>query len=367
MRIIISGGGTGGHLFPGIAVAEEILHSVAHSAVLFVATDRETDAKVLKGRSFPFVPLKCQGIKGKSIVQKLIALIRLPMSFWHAWQIVREFRPDVVLGVGGYVTGPVLLAAWLMQIPSCIHEQNSVPGLANRMLAKIVRKIFISIPGSDKRFPSDKCVLTGNPVRKEVRAMAGGEKRGEDFTLVVMGGSLGAHSINVMMIDGVRLIKRMFPEGFNIIHQTGKQDVKTVRAVYEEVGIPAKVASFFSQMPFVLAKADLVVARAGATSLAELTVMGKPMILVPYPHAADNHQEINADWLVQGGAAIKCMESETTGMDLAKIILDLVENQPKRERMATMAHRLGEPDAAKNIVRQCLDLATASSGNMSQG
>ncbi len=361
MRMIICGGGTGGHLFPGVSVAEEVLYSVARSEILFVATDRETDAKILTGRSFPFIPLKSQGIKGKSIVQKVMALLQLPLSLWEAWGILSRFKPDVVLGVGGYVTGPVLLAAWLRQIPTCIHEQNSVPGLANRILARIVRKIFVSIPGSEKRFPANKCVYTGNPVRKEVRAMASGEKRAESFTLVVMGGSLGAHSINTMMIEGARLIRRTLPDGFNIIHQTGRKDTKKVRAAYEEAGIPARVAPFFNQMPFVLAKADLVVARAGATSLAELTVLGKPMILVPYPAAADNHQEINADWLVEAGAAIKCREHETTGIDLAKIILDLVGNETKRERMATMAHKLGEPNAATHIVRQCLDLASAHS------
>ena len=366
MRMMITGGGTGGHLFPGVAVAEEVLHSVARSKVLYVSTDRETDSKVLKDRSFPFVALKSQGIKGKSLVKKLAALFALPMSLWDAWGIISKFRPDVVLGVGGYVTGPVLLAAWLKRIPTCIHEQNSVPGLANRILAKIVRKIFISIPGSEKCFPAKKCVYTGNPVRKEVRALAGGEKRNESFTLVVMGGSLGAHSINTMMIEGVRLIKRTPPTGMNIIHQTGRQDTQKVREAYEEAGIPAKVASFFTQMPFVLAKADLVVARAGATSLAELTVMGKPMILVPYPYAADNHQEVNADWLVEAGAAIKCNESETTGMDLAKVILDLAENDSKREKMANMAHKLGEPNAAKNIVRQCQDLAAARLSNYEQ-
>lgn len=364
MRVMICGGGTGGHLFPGIAVAEEVLHSVARSKVLFVSTDRETDANILAGRAFPFVPLQSQGIKGKSLVQKLGALLQLPLSLRDAWRIISEFRPDVVLGVGGYVTGPVLLAAWLRRIPTCIHEQNSVPGLANRILAKIVKKIFISIPGSDTRFPAKKCVFTGNPVRKEVRAFSGGEKRGDSFTLVVMGGSLGAHAINAMMMEGVQLIRKILPEGFNIIHQTGSQDVEEVRETYEKIGIPARVCSFFDQMPFVLAKADLVVARAGATSLAELTVMGKPMILVPYPYAADNHQEINADWLVGAGAALKCVERETTGLELARIIVDLVQNNKKREIMANKAHELGEPCAAQKIVRQCLDLAYANTGNL---
>lgn len=367
MRLVISGGGTGGHLFPGIAVAEELLHTVAHSEVLFVATDRETDAKILTGRPFAFVPLASLGLKGKSLGQKMAALLALPRSVWRAWQILGEFQPDVVLGVGGYVTGPVLLAAWLRRLPTCIHEQNSVPGLANRILARIVKKIFLSIPGSERRFPAGKCLFTGNPVRKEVRALAGGEKRGEIFTLVVMGGSLGAHGINTLMMEAALLLKRALPDGFSIIHQTGKQDVKKVRAVYAEVGIPARVASFFNQMPFVLAKADLVVARAGATSLAELTVMGKPMVLVPYPQAADNHQEINADWLVKGGAAVKCLEGQITALEFAELIIELVENLAKRQEMAAMASRLGEPEAAKNIVRQCLALAAARSGQDMQG
>lgn len=358
MRMLICGGGTGGHLFPGIAVAEEVLDSVPRSEVLYVATERETDAKVLRDKPFPFVVLKSQGIKGKTGRQKLGALLRMPGSLWDAWRIISRFRPDVVLGVGGYVTGPPLLAAWLRRIPTCIHEQNSVPGLANRLLGRLVKRVFVSFPGSEQRFPARKCLFTGNPVRKEVRALSGGEKIGDNFTLVVMGGSLGAHSINTMMMEAAQIMRTTVPAGFVVIHQTGRQDSKSVRQAYKEAGIPARVASFFSQMPFVLAKADLVVGRAGATSLAELTVMGKPMILIPYPHAADNHQEINADWLVEAGAAIKCREKETSGAELAALIVELAQDDQKRRKMADRAHKLGEPAAAKKIVRHCLDLCS---------
>jgi UDP-N-acetylglucosamine--N-acetylmuramyl-(pentapeptide) pyrophosphoryl-undecaprenol N-acetylglucosamine transferase len=359
MRLLISGGGTGGHLFPGIAVAQEVLHSVSRSEVLFVSTDRETDRRVLAGVDFATMPLKAKGIKGKSIIDRLLALAQLPLSLFAAIKIIREFKPDVVLGVGGYVTGPVLLAARILGVPTCIHEQNSVPGLANLLLSKFVTQVYVSLPGTEKMFPENKTVLTGNPVRQEVRALSGGERKGGGFTLLVMGGSLGAHAINKAMIDAVRVLKRRVPPGFVIIHQSGKDDEAQVRKAYKEGGLTSKVSSFFDTMPLTMAKADLVVGRAGATSLAELTVMGKPMLLIPYPHAADNHQEINAQMIVRAGGAKMIRESELSGIGLAEEILDLVSSDGKRQKMANMALKFGEPNAAKKIVRGCLDLATA--------
>ncbi len=359
MRILISGGGTGGHLFPGIAVAQEVLHSVSRSEVLFVSTDRDTDRRVLAEVPFATVSLEVKGIKGKSLVDRLLALLQLPLSLFAAFKIVRGFNPDVVLGVGGYVTGPVLLAARLLGIPTCIHEQNSVPGLANRLLAKFVAKIYVSLPGTEEMFPKNKAVLTGNPVRQEVRALSGGERNNGAFTLLVMGGSLGAHAINRAMIEAVRVLKRRVPAGFVIIHQTGTEDEGQVRRAYKDGGLTSKVTPFIDAMPMTMAKADLVVGRAGATSIAELTVMGKPMILIPYPYAADNHQEINAQMLVNVGGAKMIRESELSGIGLAEEILDLVGSDGKRQKMANMALKFGEPDAARKIVRGCLDLATA--------
>lgn len=365
MRILISGGGTGGHLFPGIAVAQEVLHSVSRSEVLFVSTDRETDKRVLADVSFKTMQLKSKGIKGKSIIDRLLALIQLPLSVFAALKIVKDFKPDVVLGVGGYVTGPMLLAARLKGVPTCIHEQNSVPGLANLLLSKFVTQVYVSIPGTEKLFPKNKTVLTGNPVRQEVRAFSGGERKRVGFTLLVMGGSLGAHAINQAMIEAVRVLKRRVPPGFVIIHQTGTADEEKVRNAYVDGGLTTKVSPFIDTMPMAMAKADLVVGRAGATSLAELTVMGKPMILIPYPYAADNHQELNGEMLVKGGAAKMIKESELSGIGLAEEILDLINNDGKRQKMANMALKCAEPDAAKKIVRGCLDLATASKVGMS--
>ncbi len=359
MRILISGGGTGGHLFPGIAVAQEVLHSVSRSEVLFVSTDRDTDKRVLAGLPFRSMPLKARGIKGKSILDRLMALLQLPLSLFAALKIVKEFKPDVVLGVGGYVTGPMLLAARILGVPTCIHEQNSVPGLANLLLSKFVTQVYVSLPGTERRFPEHKTSLTGNPVRQEVRAFRHGEKKGGTFTLLVMGGSLGAHAINMAMIEAVRVLKRRVPTGFVIIHQTGANDEAKVRKAYKDGGLVAKVSAFIDRMPMAMSKADLVVGRAGATSLAELTVMGKPMLLIPYPYAADNHQEINGGMLVKVGAAKMIRESELSGIGLAEEILDLVNSDGKRQKMASMALKFGEPDAANKIVRQCLDLATA--------
>lgn len=359
MRILISGGGTGGHLFPGIAVAQEVLHSVSRSEVLFVSTDRETDRRVLADMDFRSMPLKVKGIKGKSILDRILALLQLPRALFTALKIVGEFKPDVVLGVGGYVTGPMLLAARLRGVPTCIHEQNSVPGLANRLLSKFVNRVCVSIPGTEKLFPEHKTIHTGNPVRQEVKALSHGEKKQGGFTLLVMGGSLGAHAINQAMIEAVRVLKRRVPTGFVIIHQTGKADEEKVRKAYGDGGLTTTVSAFIDEMPMSMAKADLVVGRAGATSLAELTVMGKPMIIIPYPHAADNHQEINGNMLVQGGAARMIRENELSGIGLAEEILELIQNDAKRQKMANMALKFGEPDAAKKIVRQCLDLAAA--------
>ena len=357
MRLLICGGGTGGHLFPGVAVAEEFLHSVPRAQVLFVHTGRETDKRVLAKRNFASQGLVSAGLKGKSWWGKVKALLMVPGSVWQAMRLIKEFRPQVVLGVGGYVTGPVLLGAWILGIPVCIHEQNSVPGLANRLLSHLARRIFLSIPGSEGYFRADRWVFTGNPVRKEVRALAGGESRGKGKTLVVMGGSLGAHALNLLMAEGARMLRRQVPEDFRIIHQTGRADVRLVSTAYEKMRIPAKVRAFFDNMPMVLAKADLVVARAGATSLAELTVMGKAMILVPYPYAADDHQMKNGRWLAEAGAATLCEQQGLSSKMLTDEIVRLINNDEERLAMAHAARKLGKPTAARIIVEECLKMA----------
>ncbi len=354
MRLLICGGGTGGHLFPGVAVAEEFLHSVPRAEVLYVHTGRPTDKRVLANRSFATEALASKGIKGKSLLGKIQALCFLPLSVWAALKIVQRFKPQVVLGVGGYVTGPLLFAARLKGVPTCIHEQNSVPGLANRLLGHFVKRVFLSIPGSEDFFVAKRCIQTGNPVRREVRALAGGEAKGKSVTLLVMGGSLGAHQINVLMAEGARMLRRQVPEDFRIIHQTGSADAKAVEKAYAKMRVKARVAPFFDNMPMEMAKADVVISRAGATSLAELTVMGKAMILIPYPFAADDHQHKNAQWLAQSGAATLFKQQGLTSKILTDEVVRLLEDGEARITMARTARKMGKADAARKIVEECI-------------
>ncbi len=357
--MMVSGGGTGGHLFPGIAVAEAVLRRRPGSEVLFVGTARATDARVLAGRAFKTTTIRSRGLKGKGLLGSLRSLVQLPFSLLEAAAKIAEFRPSVVLGVGGYVTGPVLLAARLKGISTCIHEQNSVPGLANRALGRLVDRVFLSIPGSQEFFPARKCVMTGNPVREELLCLAG-EKAGADdkqLTLAVLGGSLGARRVNSLVTEGLTAVKTRLPEGFRVIHQTGANDEQMVAGTYERAGINARVAAFFTDMKEVYQEADLLVSRAGATSLAEMTVLAKPMILIPYPYAADNHQEKNGEYLVRAGAARMLIERETSPGKLAENIVELLSDQRKREEMARAAASLARPGATERIVDECLCLA----------
>ena len=356
IRMIISGGGTGGHLFPGIAVAEGVLHRFPGAEMLFVGTGRQTDARVLANQRFEVTSISCLGLKGKGGIARLKALVRLPFSLFQAAAIMKRFRPALVLGVGGYVTGPVLLAAKLKGIATCIHEQNSVPGMANRALGKFVDRIFLSMPGSEQYFPVGKRVLTGNPVRGELLRLAEQRKKENDcsLSLLVLGGSLGARRVNSLVVEALATMKKDLPKGFRVIHQTGSHDEEQVRKRYGEEGISCEVSAFFTDMAAVYAKADLVVSRAGATSLAEMTVLGKPMILIPYPYAADNHQEKNGRWLVNGGAARMLVEKELSAEQLKEEIKELLASSEKRKGMAEAARRIGRPDATDRIVDECL-------------
>lgn len=362
IRLVITGGGTGGHLFPGVAVAEAILAYKPGSQVLFIGTDRQLDSQVLGNRPFATTSIRCQGLKGRSLVDRIGALWQLPQAVWSAGLILKKFRPDLVLGVGGYVTGPVVLAARLLGIPTCIHEQNSVPGLANRWLGNIVRRIFLSLPGSEKYFPVARTRLTGNPIRAEILAAAGqaSERIGTDGRiLLVLGGSQGAHRLNLLVAEGLVSRKNQLPPGFLIIHQTGRQDEELVRELYRQGGVNAQVSGFINDMAGTYRQADLLVSRAGATSLAELCVMGRPAILVPYPYAADNHQEYNARQVSERGGALLCKEAELTAERLAEMIISLLNDGEQLREMGERAREAAIPEATENIVRECLALIKA--------
>ncbi len=355
---MITGGGTGGHLFPGIAIADAFLRRFPKGEIMFVGTDRYMDAQALAQRPFAKATITCQPLKGKSMIARLKAVVQLPVSLLQAVKVIRKFRPALVVGVGGYVTGPVVVAARLMGIITCIHEQNSIPGLANRKLGRVVDRVFLSIPGSERFFPKGKTVLTGNPVREEILASSSqAEKVGEisSITLLVLGGSQGAHRLNELVTDAVTEQKDL-PQGFRVIHQTGRQDEQWVREKYNSNGVAATVSAFFDDMPTLYQEADLVVSRAGATTLAELTALGKPSILVPFPFAADGHQEKNGQFLVEGGGAKMFREQELDAARLSKEMFSLLRNKEELQQMAERAHKLGNRDATEKIVDSCLSL-----------
>ena len=359
IKLLITGGGTGGHLFPGIALAQAVEQAYAGSEVLFVGTERKVDRKALANLGFIIKTIRCQGLKGKKLTEILTALFQLPVGLFDALKIIRQFKPDLVFGVGGYVTGPVILAARLLGITTCIHEQNTVPGLANKLLGRIAHRIFISLPGSEKYFPSGKTILSGNPVRSSLLAKAREIKQHdtpEQLTILVLGGSQGARRLNSLVLEAAKKCLVHLQPLPEIIHQTGELDEKQAAEVYAELGINARVQAFISDMAEVYAQADLIVSRAGATTLAEIMVFSKPAILVPFPYAADNHQEKNGRILVEGGGGIMFRQSELTGEILGNEITRLLNEKKLLNEMAEKSGKLAKPEATETIVNSCVGL-----------
>ncbi|MCI5123747.1 MAG: undecaprenyldiphospho-muramoylpentapeptide beta-N-acetylglucosaminyltransferase [Candidatus Electrothrix sp. AR5] len=297
------------------------------------------------------------GLKGMGLKHRIKSLLSLPVAVLESWKIIKRFQPDLVFGVGGYVTGPVLLAARLRSVPTCIHEQNSIPGLANRMISHFVSRIFVSIPG-EYPFPEQKTVVSGNPVRQEILAAAEcrQQEAGNPMTLLIMGGSLGAHRINMLMLDVAAQLDEQQKKVVQLIHQTGTADEKKVRDGYEAAGVKAEVRAFFTDMASLYSQADLVLARAGATSLAELSVMGLPAVLIPYPYAADDHQAKNAEYYVAEGGAVMYRESALDPDLLGKILSQLLGDIDKLKQMARAMKNMGQPEATQQILDSCMDL-----------
>jgi len=362
VRVLIAGGGTGGHLFPGIALAEELTTRHHKNDVVFVGTERGLEARVVPAEGFTLETIPVQGLKRVGFLKFLKGLIALPRAFFASWRILRKYRPDVVAGVGGYASGPVVLAAWLQRIPTVVQEQNALPGFTNKVLGKLVNVVFIAFEEARPFFPSKKVQLIGNPIRRKLMDnYLRSRVRQERFTLLVFGGSLGAKALNQKMLealDGLLELK----EQLHFIHQTGKNEVDAVRQGYANKGFSAEVLEFIEDMSSVYARADLVVCRSGATTLAELTVCKKASILIPFPHATDNHQEINAGALVAHGAAVMFRESELSGQKLASEIRALKENPDRLRKMEKQAALLGRPEASKELADVCVELMVHAYG-----
>lgn len=367
MKVIIAGGGTGGHLFPGIALAEEFRRRDSGTQIMFVGTEHGIEAKIIPREGYPVRFVRAEGIVGKSVVRKTKAAIKIVLSFLDARRILNTVMPDLVIGVGGYASGAIVLMARLKSVPTMIHEQNSVPGITNRILGRFVDRICVTYQESLPVFPPARTFLTGNPIRHKILK---GEREAACrlfslekglFTVFVFGGSSGAQSINCNIVDALNHLGDL-REKVQFLHQTGDSDYESVRQAYRKAGVRGTVAPFIYQMAEAYAAADVVVSRAGATTLAEITALGKPAILVPYPHAAGRHQEFNAMKLREMGAACMILDHEMNGKAIAGQIRDLYGNESLRNEMQRASRGLGRPDAGGRIVDIAMSLVKNTPG-----
>lgn len=358
LKWIIAGGGTGGHLFPGIALAEEIMTRHPENEVLFVGTARGIETTIVPREGYRLELIDVQGLKGKGLFGLLRGLVRVPRALLQARAILKREKPQIVVGVGGYASGPLVLMASLMGICTAVQEQNALPGFTNKVLGRFVDAVFIAFEEARPFFAKRKLHLLGNPIRRALLDNYLKPKiASPKFTLLVTGGSQGAHKLNLRVLEAMRELGDL-PKGWSIVHQTGQRDREDVERGYRDLGIEAEVVDFIKEMPKAYARADLVVCRAGAATLAELTVARKASILVPFPFATDNHQEVNAQSLVKGGAALMFREAELDGARLAEVIRALHGDADKRQKMERAAGLLGRPEAAREIADVLVEMTT---------
>lgn len=355
MKIVFAGGGTGGHLYPAIAMAKELIRRHEASEVLFVGTSEGLEARILPEEGFDLKTIRMMGVKGKKTMEQLRALISFPVALAQSLRILRTFRPDAVIGVGGYASGPVVMAAWLLRMHTMLQEQNSVPGATNRMLARFAERIYTAYEAAEPFFPRHKVLITGNPLRSDL--LQGERREGMKVfglqegrkTVLIFGGSLGAHAINELVSAMVseETIRQM-PVQF--VHQTGADDCDSVRAAYEAAGLAAEVRPYFQEMGLAYSVADMAISRAGAVALSELQAAALPAILIPFPFAADDHQMKNARALEATGAAVVFDQNDLTPARLAAVVGELLGDEARLAGMQAAARREARPDAAGRIV-----------------
>jgi UDP-N-acetylglucosamine--N-acetylmuramyl-(pentapeptide) pyrophosphoryl-undecaprenol N-acetylglucosamine transferase len=362
LRVVIAGGGTGGHLFPGLAVARELTSRRPDAHVTFAGTAQGIESRLIPREGFELDLIRSLGIKGKSPIAAVRGAALLPASFLDAWQIVSARRPQLVIGVGGYSSGPVVLVAALRGIPTMVLEQNAVPGLTNRLLARFVRSAAVTYETTRAYF-GDKAFVCGNPVRPELlQSLEPGpeparHEASQPVGVLVFGGSQGAHAINLAMVAAAPRLAAAVPP-LRVTHQTGERDVEMVRLGYLEAGLTVEIEPFLYDMGTRLRDADLIVSRAGATTLAEIAAAGKPAILIPLPTATDDHQRRNAEALARVEAADVLLQNEATGPALAERILALAADRERRVRMGRAVRAFARPDAARLIADRALALVT---------
>ncbi|MEW6267866.1 MAG: undecaprenyldiphospho-muramoylpentapeptide beta-N-acetylglucosaminyltransferase [Thermodesulfobacteriota bacterium] len=355
LRVLIAGGGTGGHLFPGIAVADEIVRRTG-AEVRFVGSTHGIERSAVPRAGFTVDLLPIRGLRREGVAGMARALWRIPASFAAALQLVRRFRPHLVVGVGGYASFPAVVAAWLARVPIVLLEQNASPGAATRVLAPLARRVCVSFPQTLRALGA-RAVLTGNPVRSVAGAAtsdATAERRPADAPprILVFGGSAGAHHLNEVVPEALAKVGRPLA----ITHQTGAADRDAVEAAYRRLGVAAEVHDFIHDMIAEYRRADLAVCRAGATTIAELTALGVAAILVPFPFAAGDHQRLNGQALVDAQAASMILDRELTSERLAEAVRSALADPARLAAMRANARALGHPDATTRVVDECLAL-----------
>jgi UDP-N-acetylglucosamine--N-acetylmuramyl-(pentapeptide) pyrophosphoryl-undecaprenol N-acetylglucosamine transferase len=349
MRAILAGGGTGGHVIPALAIAQQLQKEYG-AEVLFVGTSRGIENRLVPSAGFALRLVQVGALKNVSLATRLKTSLDLPRAVWAASRILSEFRPDVVIGVGGYASGPAMLAATLRRIPTLVFEPNFVPGFANRVVAPFVSAAAVHFEETGKYFR--RCQVTGVPVREAFFQIGG--RTGA--TLLAFGGSQGAHAINEAVMQSVEELLRRVP-GLHIVHQTGEADYNDAQAAYARLGGAVEVYRFIDDMPAYFARASLLICRSGASTVAEITAAGKPAIFVPFPRAADDHQKRNAEALERASAAIMLEQSKLNREDLVETVTSLFADPRRLEKMGEAARKLSHPNAARDIAEMAARLA----------
>jgi UDP-N-acetylglucosamine--N-acetylmuramyl-(pentapeptide) pyrophosphoryl-undecaprenol N-acetylglucosamine transferase len=351
MRAILAGGGTGGHVIPALAIASQLQKNY-QAEVRFIGTARGIENRLVPAAGFPLELVRVGALKNVSLATRFKTVFDLPRAIWDAGRMIHEFAPDVVIGVGGYASGPAMLAAVVKHIPTLAFEPNVVPGFANRVVARFVSGAAVHFEETAPYFRHAE--VTGVPVRQAFFEIP--PKRGGTPTILVFGGSQGAHAINQAMIRCLPVLEREAP-GIHILHQTGEPDYNDALVAYRSLGESVEVFKFIDDMPAAFARADVVVCRSGASTVAEITAAGKPAIFVPFPRAADDHQRVNAEALARHGAAVVVEESKLEGVWLAETIAALLEDSGRLRKMSDAARALAHPNAALDIARMAARVA----------
>ena len=353
MRAILAGGGTGGHVIPALAIAQA-LKETYDSEALFIGTPRGIENRLVPAAGFPLRLVQVGALKNVSLATRAKTAFDLPRAVWEAWGILSEFRPGVVIGVGGYASGPAMLAAALSGVPTLAFEPNVVPGFANRVVAPMVSAAAVHFEETGRYFR--RFQVTGVPVRTAFFTTSAQRTSNSRPTLLVFGGSQGAHAINKVVIESLEALRREIPE-LHIIHQTGERDYNEAQTAYLEAGGSAEVYPFIDDMPGVFARSDLLLCRSGASTVAEVMAAGKPAIFVPFPRAADDHQKRNAEALKRAGASLMLEEGRLTSEALVANVASLFRDGDGLERMSVAARMLAHPQAALEIAAMAARLA----------